>query len=410
MTVDRSLRYDRQERLSLWDQKIIDESTILIAGVGGTGSEVVKNLALLGIGHLILVDVDTIEFSNLNRQMLFREEDVGREKAIIAKKRIKEHYNPDMKIECFTDLLQNIPLRIYEQADIIAGCVDNFLARQFLNSQAVELNIPLIDSATDGYFGQVQYVRPNLTACLACDNPIPPNETKIFTAPCTLVGKPRTKEQCAWKALYEFTKIHNREPKDSSKKDILILLESANKYAEEYDFGFFEKKEIIQIILFHIPSLITVNAVISGIQSQELIKALFLEKKNRMRKVEQKSFNSLLKHQRFRIPSLSIYSALTGTISTFDLTKDPDCLVCKQLKKGSKRIEKITVKSRSPFSELLDLMSRKNNKTYIGFRGNTVIPKNEIIQNILSDRDRITLSSLIDDEEIRLQIIFEKKR
>lgn len=409
MNEDRLLRYDRQKRLSLWDQKIIDESKILIAGVGGTGSEVVKNLALLGIGHLILVDLDTIEFSNLNRQVLFREEDVGKKKAFIAKKRIKEHYNPDITIESFTDPLQNIPMRTFEQVDIIAGCVDNFLARQFLNSQAVELNIPLIDSAADGYFGQVQYIRPNLTACLACDNPLPPDETRIFTAPCTLVGIPRTKEQCAWKALYEFTNTQNREPKDSSNKDILDLLELANKYAEEYNFGHFDKKEIKQIILFHIPSLITVNAVISGIQSQEIVKALFLEKKNRMRKNEQKSFKSLMKQQRFRIPSLSIYSALTGTINTFELTKDPNCLVCKQLKKGSKRIQQISFDKKSPFSELLDLINQKNNKTYIGFRGNSVIPETELIQNVLSDRDRITLSSLIDDEEIRLQIIFKNK-
>ncbi len=409
MTVDRSLRYDRQKRLSFWDQKIIDESTILIAGVGGTGSEVAKNLALLGIGRLILVDLDTIEFSNLNRQMLFREEDVGQEKAIIAKKRIKEHYNPDIRIDSFVDSLQDIPMKIFEQVDIIAGCVDNFLARQFLNSQAVELRIPLIDSATDGYFGQVQYIKPNLTACLACDNPLPPDETRILTAPCTLVGIPRTKEQCAWKALYEFTKTYDREPRNSSKRDISLLLKLANKYVEQYNFGHFEEKEIIQIILFHIPSLITVNAVVSGIQSQELVKALFLEKKNRMRKVEQKSFKSLIKQQRFRIPSLSIYSALTGTINTFELSKDPNCLVCKQLKKGSKRIQQISVNSSSPFSELIDSINRKHNKMYIGFRGNTLIPENEIIQNILSDRDRITLSSLNDDEEIRLQIIFEEK-
>ena len=69
-----SSKYDRQERLALWDQQIIENSSILIVGVGGTGSELAKNLALLGIGNLILVDDDTIEFSNLNRQMLFRDQ------------------------------------------------------------------------------------------------------------------------------------------------------------------------------------------------------------------------------------------------------------------------------------------------------------------------------------------------
>ena len=199
-----SSRFDRQERLSLWDQRIIEKSTILIAGAGGTGSEVCKNLSLLGIGKLIIVDVDTIEFSNLNRQMLFTEEDVGQNKAEVAKFRILKDFNPNISIDFFPCLIQEIPEKIFENVDIIAGCVDNYLARQFLNSIAVEHLKPLVDSATDGYLGQVQSVIPFQSACLACDNPPPPDETQILTEPCSLVGVPRSRDQCAWKALYEF--------------------------------------------------------------------------------------------------------------------------------------------------------------------------------------------------------------
>lgn len=402
-----SSKYDRQERLSLWDQHIIEDSVILIAGVGGTGSEVAKNLALLGIGHLILVDDDTIEFSNLNRQMLFREEDVGQKKAEVARKRILEQYNSDVKIEYYSNTLQNIQQKIFHKIDIIAGCVDNFLARQYLNAMAVELNIPLIDSATDGYFGQIQYIKPNITACLACETPSPPDETRVLTAPCTLVGVPRVREHCAWKALYEFNATYEREPVETSSEDIAELTKLANNFTRKYNFGHFEEKEIMQLILFHVPSLITVNAVTSGIQSQEIIKTLFLEKKDFLKEPERKTLENLLEAHRFRIPSFSVYSALTGTINTFDLVPDLSCLVCGQLNTIVDPIQIITVDPKALLSSIFDEIKQKHRNDFVGFRGNYLLPEDEIIQNFLSDGDRITLSSLDDNVEIRLQIKYQ---
>ncbi|MFX0122899.1 MAG: ThiF family adenylyltransferase [Candidatus Hodarchaeota archaeon] len=401
-----SSKYDRQERLALWDQHIIENCVILIAGVGGTGSELAKNLALLGIGNLILVDDDTIEYSNLNRQMLFREEDVGQKKAEIAKERIQEQFNPDMKIKQYSNKLQNIPQRIFHKADIIAGCVDNFLARQYLNAMAVELRIPLIDSATDGYFGQIQYIKPRITACLACETPPPPEETRVLTAPCTIVGVPRVREHCAWKALYEFNAKHERGPEETSLEDITELTKLANNCANKYSFGHFNEKELLQLILFHVPSLITVNAVTSGIQSQEIVKAIFLEKKEFLKESEQTTLENLLKAQRFRIPHFSVYSALTGTISTFDLVPDPNCMVCGQsnVMKHAKRT--IAVDRKLPFGSILETIRQEYNKDYIGFRGNFLLPEDVSIQKILSDGDRITLSCTTDDEEIRVQVIF----
>ena len=403
-----SSKYDRQERLSLWDQDIIEDSSILIAGVGGTGSEVAKNLALLGIGSLILVDVDSIEFSNLNRQMLFKEEDVGQKKAEIAEKRIKEQYSSNIKIESYTNTLQNIPQRVFRQVDIIAGCVDNFLARQFLNATAIELNKTLIDSATDGYLGQVQYIKTRITACLACDTPPPPNETRVLTAPCTLVGIPREREHCAWKALYEFNTSFSREPIDTSPEDIAELTKIANDFAQEFGFARFEEKELVQLILFHVPSLITVNAVTSGIQSQEIVKALFLEKKALMKDSERMTLERLIDSHRFRIPSFVIYSSLTGTINSFDMIPDPNCLVCSQSIPTVSSFQELYVDQNAFLKAIFDEIQKKNEKEYVGFRDNLFLPENGIIKDFLSDGDRITLSSLTDDEEIRLQINFQK--
>ncbi|MFW9856027.1 MAG: ThiF family adenylyltransferase [Candidatus Thorarchaeota archaeon] len=406
MTDSRASRYDRQERLVLWDQRLISNSCVLIAGVGGTGSEVAKNLALLGIGRLILVDQDTVEYSNLNRQMLFSEKDVEKRKVVAAKQNIAENLNPNLEIDIHSQTLQSIPQRVFEEVDIIAGCIDNFLGRQFLNAQAIELYKPYIDSATDGFFGQVQYVKHETSACLACDNPLPPEEFQILTEPCTLVGVPRIREHCGWKALYDFNTAYQRMPDENSTEELAWLIERANRYAVEYNFGQFEKMELLQMILFHVPSLVTVNAVISGIQSQEIVKALFLEKKSQLNKDERATLERLQKGNRYRIPHLTIYSALTGTVNSFDLVPDQECLVCGSLSTSRKKLAEIRVSRNSLFQSVLEKMGYRNHTEYIGFRGNYHIPEDVTLGEVLSDGDRITLSSINNDNELRLKVRF----
>jgi len=82
-------RYDRQMRIEGWDQDLVSGSSVLIAGVGALGCEVAKNLALSGVGRLVLVDRDVVELSNLNRQMLFDESDIGLKKAEVAAKKLR---------------------------------------------------------------------------------------------------------------------------------------------------------------------------------------------------------------------------------------------------------------------------------------------------------------------------------
>ena len=93
-------RFDRQLRLPGWKQETLKNSTVLIVGVGGLGVEVAKNLAMVGVGRLILVDLDTIEYSNLNRQVLFIGAPEGTSKAKYAAKRLQE-MNPFIKVEAY---------------------------------------------------------------------------------------------------------------------------------------------------------------------------------------------------------------------------------------------------------------------------------------------------------------------
>jgi molybdopterin/thiamine biosynthesis adenylyltransferase len=402
-------KFDRQERLSIWDQNLIEKSSALIIGIGGTGGEVAKNLALLGIGKLVLVDMDTIEYSNLNRQLLFSKTDVGKNKAKVAKKVIKRRYNSSLEIETFTEPIQSLPFKIFEDSDIIVGCVDNFLARQYINETAVELPLSLVDSATDGYFGQVQSVNPTNNACLACDSPPPPEETRVLSAPCTLVGTPRTRDHCAWKALYEFHMLNDREPDENSSDDIRKLTDLANSLAEKYRFPTFDSKDIIQIVLYRVPSLITVNAVTSGIQSQEIIKTLFFNKMKDFKKEDHTRMKALVQNYRFRIPDLTIYSALTGNISSYDLVRDPDCKVCGDISILRQTPVTVNISPKSKCRTIFTVLKRKFKKNYVGFRGNFIIPNDAMVKDVLQDGDRITASSLNDDEEKRVIIKFKSK-
>ena len=104
--------YDRQFRLEGWDQKVITNSRVLIVGVGGLGCEIAKNLAMIGVGHLDLIDLDIIEHSNLNRQILFAGAKMGTPKATIAAKRLRD-INPHIKIMGYHTSLERLDPAVY---------------------------------------------------------------------------------------------------------------------------------------------------------------------------------------------------------------------------------------------------------------------------------------------------------
>ena len=134
--------FDRQLRLPGWNQAILKNSSVLIAGVGGLGVEIAKNLAMVGVGHLVLVDMDTIEFSNFNRQILFVGAPEGSFKAEIAAKKLRE-INPYIKVDSFNCALEDIDPAIYEHVDLYIAGLDNINARIELNRRAVHNKKPL---------------------------------------------------------------------------------------------------------------------------------------------------------------------------------------------------------------------------------------------------------------------------
>jgi len=171
------IRYNRQMMVAGWGeegQEKLKESTVFIAGMGGLGCPVSIYLAVAGVGHMRICDADRIELSNLNRQIHYSEEEVGRFKAESAEVRLRGT-NPEIDIVSSTDLIdaENIG-EIAGEADLVIDCLDNFETRYLLNGYCIEKGIPLVHGAVWGLSGQVTFLRPPATPCLQCIFPEPP--------------------------------------------------------------------------------------------------------------------------------------------------------------------------------------------------------------------------------------------
>lgn len=184
-------RYSRQMLIPGWDQNKLNESTVLLVGAGAIGSYVATILVSSGIGKLIIIDFDTIEVSNLNRQLLFRDKDVGKSKSEIAAERLGE-LNPTCKIEYIHKKMEEIAISVYEQADVIIGCLDTFIGRRWINSMALRVNAPLVLGGMFAFLGNVQVIIPHETACFECQPLVPEEE---LAQACTPFGEERKKER-----------------------------------------------------------------------------------------------------------------------------------------------------------------------------------------------------------------------
>lgn len=184
-------RYARQLLLAEWDQEKLAKSTVVVAGIGALGSIVALDLVLTGIGKVIIVDFDTIELSNLSRQFLFQDEDVGKSKAVIAGQRLRSA-NRDVQVLALNSAIQEVRHSIWDEADLIVDGLDTFEARRWLNSLCVHKNKVLIHGGMYGWWGNVQRVVPFETACIECQ-PLVPAER--LQKACTPPGQRRKTEE-----------------------------------------------------------------------------------------------------------------------------------------------------------------------------------------------------------------------
>jgi adenylyltransferase/sulfurtransferase len=164
-------RYNRQMLIPGFGeggQKILKSSRVFIAGVGGLGSPVSIYLAVAGVGTIKIADKDVVELSNLNRQILHWDRNIGRKKVESAREKLAEA-NPRVKIETFDRMIDSgNALELTKNCDLIIDAMDNFPTRYVLNEAAVRNDIPLIHGAVRGLWGQITTIIPKKTACLRC--------------------------------------------------------------------------------------------------------------------------------------------------------------------------------------------------------------------------------------------------
>lgn len=161
-------RYSRLRLISWWDQSKLRAARVMVVGAGALGNEVLKNLALLGVGSIFVVDFDTIEDSNLSRSVLFRAADNGREKAAVAAERTME-LNPDVRVEALTgDIMLDVGLGRFADSDVVIGCLDNREARLWVNRSCWKVSRPWVDGGIQEISGVVKVFVPPDSACYEC--------------------------------------------------------------------------------------------------------------------------------------------------------------------------------------------------------------------------------------------------
>ena len=161
-------RYHRQTLIPWWDQRRLAEARALVVGAGALGNEILKALALMGVGRVLIYDLDEVELSNLSRAVLFRDGDVGAPKATVAARRMAE-LNPEVRAAGRAEnVLYRAGLGVFRWADVVICGVDNREARLFVNAACARLGRPWVDGGIEGLSGVVRVFDPAAGACYEC--------------------------------------------------------------------------------------------------------------------------------------------------------------------------------------------------------------------------------------------------
>ncbi len=179
-------RYSRQEPiLGVEGQERLSRSSVAVVGLGGLGSIVSMYLAAAGVGRLVVVDSDVVEWNNLNRQLLYDEASVGLPKAYIAARRLRS-LNSCVEVEARAErVTRGNAEEVLGGVDLVVDALDNWETRLVLDWYSRKTGTPLLHAAVESFYGQVLLVVPGETACLAC---IAPRGAPRRRGPIPVVG------------------------------------------------------------------------------------------------------------------------------------------------------------------------------------------------------------------------------
>jgi len=171
LTTDELERYERQiiiEGFGEEGQERLKRAKVFVAGAGGLGSPVLMYLIAAGVGTVRIVDHDRVELSNLNRQVLHWDEDIGSRKIDSALEKLRR-LNQGVKIEAIEEMITEANVsQLIAGFDLIVDAMDNLPTRYILNKAALERNIPFFHGAVYGFEGRAMTIIPGQTACLRC--------------------------------------------------------------------------------------------------------------------------------------------------------------------------------------------------------------------------------------------------
>lgn len=386
---------------------------VLVVGAGGLGCEILKNLALCKVNNIFVVDLDTIELSNLNRQFLFRQKDIGKFKAEVASDFIKAKY-PKINIKWSNRKIQEFSDDFFRQFQIIIGGLDNIEARRWINEKVHDLVefdqdgkvkpetvIPYIDGGTEGFRGQSRVIIPYKTSCFECTMSL--SADRNVYALCTIAETPRIPEHCIeYIYIVKWKEAHDRPVDKDSIEDVTWIYEKALERAKHFNIEGVTYSLTLGVIKNIIPAIASTNALIAASTCMEAIKMVT-------------GFSTPLNNYFMYMGHEGVYS------STTVYEQNPTCRVC------SVKVNEVKVKKtetwREVYEKLVKLYSLSANTNVIGRtdylimvgKGQTEIEfKKDLTMEKLVEQKEISLTKYItvsDDEKdnpYKIKFVFEE--
>eukprot|EP00915_Cephaloidophora_sp_WS-2016_P008640 GHVH01012044.1.p1 GENE.GHVH01012044.1~~GHVH01012044.1.p1 ORF type:complete len:465 (-),score=52.43 GHVH01012044.1:1076-2470(-) len=313
-----------------------NEGKLLLVGAGGIGCEVLKDLIFMGVHNIDVIDMDKIDLSNLNRQFLFSEEDIGEYKSEVAIRRMKELIRNRTDYGAFllnsmTSRIQDVSLSQLSEYMCVITALDNVEARRWVNSALfdllefddngdldVESVVFLVDGGSEGLLGQARFIAPGLPiACYECTLYLTQGDTKAGIPLCTLAFTPRNGEHCIeYARVAEWPKDRGDEVFDPDDPEHSTwIFERALSRAKAHGIALFDEFYCIGVLKRIIPSVASTNALVGAFMANLVLRLVIAHNTN---------FDA-------SVGKTDNYLAIAGDTSYLapvSIFPDPNCEVC----------------------------------------------------------------------------------
>ncbi|KAG0565432.1 hypothetical protein KC19_8G190300 [Ceratodon purpureus] len=302
-------------------ESLQNDLRVLVIGAGGLGCELLKDLALSGFGHIDVIDMDTIDVSNLNRQFLFRMQDVGKPKAEVAAERVMQRVKGVTVVPHFCRIEEK-DVSFYQDFHIIVLGLDSLEARSYINSVVCgfleyeedgspdQSTIkPLVDGGTEGFKGHARVIFPGITPCFHCSLWLFPPQ---ITFPlCTLAETPRSPAHCIEYAhLIQWGQDRQGESFDADNPEHMKwIYDQAVKRGEQFNISGITYSLTQGVVKNIVPAIASTNAIVAATCALETLKIATMCS-----------------------TGMEVYMQYTGTEGIYMRTvphdKDPNCIMC----------------------------------------------------------------------------------